>query len=543
MRLNLSLGINPIIVKELRSRMREARAFVTLTGVLLVLGVVSYLIYRMVLATNAYNPNPLSPQIGQTLFLTLAFLELLMVCFIAPAVTAGAISGEQEKLTYEMLLATPLRPASILWGKLVSALSYVFLLIFAAIPMASLIFIFGGVSLRDMAKALIILVTVAVTLGVFGLFMSALFKRTSRATVLTYLVVALLLFGTIFIYIALGVIRQAEPARWILVANPISAMISALSPSMPFDSPLWSSFAYSLFSFGGGGLRMLGGATISQTAIPRPLYHYSLPLYGGLTLLLYLISTRLVRTTRRWHIGWRDAAIVVAILGAFGGAVALAFTGTAGRYENVSIFQASTPAPVMVEEVVVERVVEAYPEPPAEVPPGAVIDAPTPTPAVPTSTPTPAPTPFDPGNTGRIYAAVIRELYLSEYGNADLPADAVLYVVRTTDDSFGDPKAPTSDAQLISAEAQEAANEALAELPIQVQWIEDREDAPVDEDGRIAGGGGLIVLGNLHMISGLEGTASGMITDNRSETGRTYFINYQKGSWLVTGNTDYLWEK
>jgi ABC-2 type transport system permease protein len=143
MNTKIHLGANPIIVKELRSRMRDTRAFATLTAMLLLLGGSSYLLYRLAITTSSYSSIPLSPQIGQTLFLALAFLELMVICAIAPAVTAGAISSEQEKLTYEMLMATPLHPASILWGKLVSALSYVFLLIFAAIPMASLIFIFG----------------------------------------------------------------------------------------------------------------------------------------------------------------------------------------------------------------------------------------------------------------------------------------------------------------------------------------------------------------------------------------------------------------
>ena len=110
----LRLGINPIIVKELRSRMRGARAFAVLTGTLLLLATVSYALYRIVLAATRYSSSPLSPQIGQSLFAGLAFLELMMVCFVTPAVTAGAISSEQEKLTYEMLLATPMRPASIL---------------------------------------------------------------------------------------------------------------------------------------------------------------------------------------------------------------------------------------------------------------------------------------------------------------------------------------------------------------------------------------------------------------------------------------------
>jgi ABC-2 type transport system permease protein len=111
------LGINPIIIKELRSRMRDTRAFITLTTMLIVLGSSSYLLYRLALSTSTYSSAPLSPQIGQSLFIALAFLELMVICAITPAVTAGTISSEQEKQTYEMLMATPLHPASISVGQ------------------------------------------------------------------------------------------------------------------------------------------------------------------------------------------------------------------------------------------------------------------------------------------------------------------------------------------------------------------------------------------------------------------------------------------
>src|SRR5512139_2654592 len=95
---------NPIIIKELRSRMRGVRAFATLTGALLLLGIFSYALYRMVIVASRFSSTPLSPQIGQALFAGLAFLELIIVAAITPSVTAGAISGEHEKQTYEMLL-------------------------------------------------------------------------------------------------------------------------------------------------------------------------------------------------------------------------------------------------------------------------------------------------------------------------------------------------------------------------------------------------------------------------------------------------------
>jgi hypothetical protein len=41
---------NPIIVKELRSRMRGGRAFATLTGALILLAACGYAIYRIALS-------------------------------------------------------------------------------------------------------------------------------------------------------------------------------------------------------------------------------------------------------------------------------------------------------------------------------------------------------------------------------------------------------------------------------------------------------------------------------------------------------------
>src|SRR5689334_17202346 len=85
--------LNPIIVKEIRSRMRGPRAFVTLTLILLAMGGVMYGMLQIILASSRYT-NLLSPQIGQGLFAALAFLELFMICAVTPAVTAGAISSE-----------------------------------------------------------------------------------------------------------------------------------------------------------------------------------------------------------------------------------------------------------------------------------------------------------------------------------------------------------------------------------------------------------------------------------------------------------------
>lgn len=374
----LQFGINPIIVKELRSRMRGVRAFATLTGILLMLSVVSFLLFRMVLAGAQYSNTPISPMIGQTLFSGLVFLLLLMVCGITPAVTASALSGEHEKLTYEMLMSTPLRPVSILWGKLVSALSYIFLLLFAAIPLSSLVFLFGGVSLRDMAKALVMLITVAIMFGVIGLFFSTLFGRTGRATVVSYLVVLGMLFGPMFLAFAVGIWRQAEPPRWLLIPSPLTALFSAISGSITGGDMYGggSIFSQFFYMFGGGSWGSI--QPLSQTGIPRPIYHYSLPLYGAITLILYMLSTILVLPTRRWRTSWKHIVLGVLLFILYAGLVVLVFWSSTGRYENFSIFSNPTPMPGMPIEGVRDFMQVAPPQPAIDVP-----MEPTPTPLPP----------------------------------------------------------------------------------------------------------------------------------------------------------------
>src|SRR5687767_7783974 len=122
-----ALQPNPIIVKELRSRMRGGRLYLILTGYLLGLSLVCYGILK-VFDGQAHNGMQIvSAHVGQGLFAALALAITLLIVFLTPALTAGAISAEREQLTYDLLIATPLRPGLILSGKLIAALWYVLL--------------------------------------------------------------------------------------------------------------------------------------------------------------------------------------------------------------------------------------------------------------------------------------------------------------------------------------------------------------------------------------------------------------------------------
>jgi ABC-type transport system involved in multi-copper enzyme maturation permease subunit len=196
-------GIVAIGTKELRGRMRGRRAFVVLTVYLALLAVFAWMVQLMnertvssYLGTAAFA----SAQIGREIFKALLLLETVLVVFLAPSFTAGAISLEREKQTLDLLAVTPISSPAIVVGKLVSALAYLFLLIVSSIPLMAIVFVFGGVAPDDVLRGYLVLAATAIGLGSVGLFFSALARRTQAATVLTYFTVLAVTAGTAFVF-------------------------------------------------------------------------------------------------------------------------------------------------------------------------------------------------------------------------------------------------------------------------------------------------------------------------------------------------------
>ena len=61
--------------------------------------------------------------------------QYLLALLLTPSLAAGAIAGEKERKSYEMLLASPLPPAAIVLGKLLASLCFVSVLLAASVPM------------------------------------------------------------------------------------------------------------------------------------------------------------------------------------------------------------------------------------------------------------------------------------------------------------------------------------------------------------------------------------------------------------------------
>ena len=288
---------NPVTMKELRSRMRGRRAFVVLTVYLLVMSLFLSLVYLAYASASGSRYGPDSRQAGKAVFAAVLGVETFLVIFIAPAFTSGAITGEKERQTYDLLRTTLLPANWFVLGKLTSALSYVFLLIFASIPLQSISFLLGGLSVEELVIVQLLVLLAAVTFALFGLYCSSLMKSTLAASIVTF---GGALFWTVGLPIIvfmfagfLGPTLFTGPIHWATEAFLYYAGLSLAATNLPATMILSEGFLLSentLFFF-----TTSVGSSPSRTITifsPWPLF---LILYLLAALLLYWACVRRVK--------------------------------------------------------------------------------------------------------------------------------------------------------------------------------------------------------------------------------------------------------
>lgn len=287
---------NPVFIKEIRGRMRGARAFVVLTFYLALLGAFTGLMYLAV-AESAMSVSGQTNvgEIGRTLFVSIVAIEMLLVSFIAPAFTAGAISGEREHQTFDLLRTTLLGPVSFVLGKLLSSMLYVLLLLLAAVPLQSIAFFFGGVAETEVILSFVILIVTALLFSTVGVFYSARSHRTLSASVLTYASVAFFTFG-LPIMVGAVLLMFGFSFNNVQSSTPQIALLyllGALICTNPAATALMTQWVLlNQQTIGAFTYTLAGGETITLISPWIPLT----ALYLTLTLIFFVLAVRRVRT-------------------------------------------------------------------------------------------------------------------------------------------------------------------------------------------------------------------------------------------------------
>ena len=221
---------NPVLTKELRTRMRGPRAFwillayVGLPSLVVLLTYISYSAYDRYGGSNAQATF----QLGKTFYSTVFIIQALLVGLIKPALTAGGVTLEKEQRTYDLLSLTKLPRRAIVQGKLFSATLFVALLLTSSLPLASLCFLLGGIAPSQVVASYIILLSCAFLYGSVGIVSSAISKSTTNATSLAYGIILLLFFCTLpmaVVGFACG-FGAGVPGIGLTAVNPVGAVSS-----------------------------------------------------------------------------------------------------------------------------------------------------------------------------------------------------------------------------------------------------------------------------------------------------------------------------
>lgn len=242
------IALSPILRVELQRRFRSARSFGALTVYLAIVSGLALVLYLGVSIANASGPGGSGIESGRTagraLFYITSGLLLVLVCFIGPLFSVGAIAAERENATLDALRMTPLPARDIVLAKFASAYGYVALLTLVTLPVFMLVLLIGGVEAAQIGVALCVVLAAGFAFTALGVLSSALAKSRMGAAIITYIVLLFIVAGTaIFSLITAPGLMAARAAlasggstagivfgQLLLIAplslSPISALVS-----------------------------------------------------------------------------------------------------------------------------------------------------------------------------------------------------------------------------------------------------------------------------------------------------------------------------
>ena len=210
---------NPVLQRELLVNLRTNRAFVLL------------LLYQVLLAGVVYLAWPRETRLEANAdeargLVNMFFLgQYILASLMSPSFAAGTITGEKERRTYEMLLASPLRPSAIALGKLLSSLTPLALLIVASLPIVMLCLPLGGVSPLEVLAAYLGLVLSVITFGMISVACSSYFQRTAASLVTSYLLILPLAILGVLVWTSF---ESQGSQRLVLTATVLPAFATVL---------------------------------------------------------------------------------------------------------------------------------------------------------------------------------------------------------------------------------------------------------------------------------------------------------------------------
>jgi ABC-type transport system involved in multi-copper enzyme maturation permease subunit len=197
------VSVGPLFYYELVRLARKGRSTVLRCAYALALLAALFLAYRECFPRFRPSDSPFALSVevhtrrlaflAQSFVVDILWVQTLAVYLLTPAYVAGAIAGEKERGTLDLLLTTRLRDREIVFGKLAARLTHLGAVLLAGLPLMALTQLWGGVDVRLLAAAFALTGLNLLGVGSLSIFFSVSARTVAGATAASYGFSALLL--------------------------------------------------------------------------------------------------------------------------------------------------------------------------------------------------------------------------------------------------------------------------------------------------------------------------------------------------------------
>jgi len=299
------MRINPVLQKELKTKLRGWRATVLISCYVIFLGAILLIYFAGSGMLNPYNVSGFNPRLAVNAYNILTVFQFALLFIAVPAITATSISGERERQTLDLMLVTKTHPGKIIIGKVIVSIAHTMLLLIASMTVLGVVFFFGGVGIADIARLLLFYVFTAFFVASSGVLFSTLFRRNITAIISTYIFLGLIAFGPFFGYLIHLYIKEQAAIVSSIAYTPNYGEILAIlfpSPVFGFTSFFFSgSIDYYSFDLWGTVAGYIDGYLAQQTGILRLMKPWIANSIFSIiaSVLLIIISTAVLNPIKR----------------------------------------------------------------------------------------------------------------------------------------------------------------------------------------------------------------------------------------------------
>lgn len=230
------LMTNPVILRELTVQLRKPASFIQLTAFLVIMTL--YIIISWVSIHDTIQYENISRDQSRIIFVVLNFIASVVLLLFVPLQSATAINLERERDTWQQLASTPLSIASIIAGKLIASIFFIWILMFVLLPFYGVLFSLGGVGPSEIVLFFWLANEVILIVSLIGLICSALLKRPIASISSTYIGLLLYLLG---IPVLAAVAMEALEFEWladhIILISPIFLVMWEYAPGIIVSAP------------------------------------------------------------------------------------------------------------------------------------------------------------------------------------------------------------------------------------------------------------------------------------------------------------------